>query len=168
MRLASSDSVRSSSSLGQRQRLTPHKWVVEQVEGLGGDRGRIAAAGHHALLGEVEDLERRRRQPRKQRQIDATVRAARACSAPDRRARGPLFGSSMTFRSFAGEASGRPRSSLPAAASVASRISSGVEPPRAVPPDQPVGRVDGNVGFRHVSEPRPIGPAEHDRSAPAS
>ena len=49
-------------SLGQGQRLPAHEWVVEHVESLGGDRRRVAMARHHSLLGEVEDLQRSRRQ----------------------------------------------------------------------------------------------------------
>ena len=57
---------------GQRSRLGPHKRIIEQVEGLGCDGGRVAVAGHHALLGEIEDGQRLGRQAR-------ATRASRRC-----------------------------------------------------------------------------------------
>ncbi len=49
--------------------------IVQQVERLGGDGRRIAAAGNHALLCKIENLERVGRQSAEQRQIDAAMPA---------------------------------------------------------------------------------------------
>ena len=102
--------------------------AVHQVEGLERDVGRLAVAGDEARLGEVEQVEHVGQAVADDRQVDrAVVRAVEVGAAgacPGRSARSACRGSP----SATSEPSGRARSSSPEAASIASRIASGVEP----------------------------------------
>ena len=102
-------------ALGQGQRLPRTNGSVEQVQRLRRDRGRVAAARDHALLGEIEHLQRCGRQSPQQGQIDAAVTAAASGLVRPLRPPGRCLSISMTFRFCAGDRAdasdpaGRPR-----------------------------------------------------------
>src|ERR1043166_8975731 len=69
------DALSIQQALCKRLRLTQHEWIVQQIQSLRSDRGRVAVAGHHTLLGEVEYFERPWGERTQERQIHAPMDA---------------------------------------------------------------------------------------------
>ncbi len=146
--------------LGQGQRLLPDERVVQQVEGLRwrpwscrGCRSPCPA--------------RRNRRPPASAASGRAAAAGRRCgacsSAPPLRSAGPrgrYSRSSMTLQVPGGRAvgPGQVESAGGGQHGVADLL--GVEPARAVPPDEPVGRIDGKLVGRRLRTEL-VGPAQH-------
>ena len=134
---------------GQRKRLPAHKRIVQQVQCLRRYRRGIAPAGHHALIGEVEHFERRRRDPAQQGKVNTAMKTGtRECRQ--------LIGLRPVVREFShfqfiGRGSLRP-GEIELSRSGEGRVANflGVEPARAVPPEEAVGWIDRRVCDRLV------------------